>query len=430
MKDIYGVVDIGTQQVRVLMGQPDGQGRISILGAGIAPARGIDERGVANIERLVDSIHQAVRQATQQSGAILQRIWVALSHAELRGEWTQAIITFAEPDHEIQLTDLERLRLQAIQRPVPPDMELIHVVPQTYHLDHRRDVRDPVGMTGVRLEGQFYLVYAPKVHLDMLRRCFQRLGMTVEGFVARALVTAEVCLSPEQKTSGVGLLYLGTHTTTVVLYKEGILRHFATLPLGGHLVTMDIREALRVIMPTQAEELKIKEGVALAQFVREEDILRLRPAGYAEPLDVRKRFLAEVIEARLEETLIFVAKEIEKAGLLGQLYGGLYLAGGGALLPYMDKLVEYVLGERAGIVNIRPLLGRGLVESVSQARMAGAVALLFLVPTLREFLPPLPSSPPSSDPSTAKSSPPRGRFLHKIRSLLENSIKLPQDLIN
>ncbi|MCX7606069.1 MAG: cell division protein FtsA [Bacteroidia bacterium] len=433
MRDIWGVIDIGTRQVRVLIGQPDVHGRVSVLGAGIAPAEGIDDRGVANIERMASSINKAIQQATQQSGAILQRVWVGLSHSDLRGESTQAIITFPQEDHEITLEDLERLRLQAVQRPLPPDMELIHAIPQTYHLDSRQDVRDPVGMSGIRLEGQFYLVYAPQTHLNMLRRCFQRLKLEVEGFVSRAIIAAEALLSPELKSSGVGFLYLGAHSTAVVLYADGILRHFSVLPLGGHLVTMDIREALRVIMPTQAEALKIQEGVARSSQVSEEEILRLRLPGQPGPLDVRKRFLAQVIEARLEEILLFVAKEIEKAQLLRRLYGGVYLAGGGALMRDIESLVEYVLGERAVRVDIRPLLGRGLIEGVNTPQMAGAVALLHTVPMLREFLPPLPPSASGKkrkDAFPAPSSKPSGKLLSKLRSILENNLKISQDLID
>lgn len=430
MKNIYGIIDVGTQQIRVLIGQRDERdGRVSVLGAGIVPAEGIDERGVAHIERAVASIERALQQAMQQSGTVLRRVWVALHHVELRGEWSQGVITFPQPDHEIQYEDLERLRQQAAQRPVPADMELIHVVPQTYHLDHRRDVRDPIGMSGVRLEGQFYLLYAPQTVLHTLRRCFQRIGVEVEGFVSRALLAAEVFLSPGHKASGVGLVYMGTHATTVVLYAQGVLRHFAVLPLGGYRVTQDIREVLRFILPQQAEVLKIQQGVALASLVDPEEILRLRLPGVPEPVEVRRRFLSEIIQARLEEIFVFVAREIEKAGLLKQLYGGIYLAGGGAAMPNIEKLVEYVLGERAFHVAVDEIIGRGIVDPLRHPQMAGAVATLWLVPTLREFLPPLP--PPPEYKTTAKepAAPTPSKLMERLRSMLEKSFKLPQDLI-
>ncbi|MDW8236328.1 MAG: cell division protein FtsA [Bacteroidia bacterium] len=431
MQELYGIVDIGTHQVRVLIGQPEGEGRVSVLGMGVAPAEGIDERGVANIDRLAASIHKALKSAQNQSGVILKKVWVGLTHIDMRGETTQAIVTFRHADHEISLEDLERLRQQAVSRTLPPDMELIHVVPQMYHIDNRKGIREPLGMSGIRLEGQYYLLYAPQPYLNMLRRCLQRLELEIEGFVARPLITAETLLPPEYKAQGAALIYLGGHTTAVVVYRGGMLQHFTILPLGGYWITSDIREALRSILLTQAEELKIHQGSALAERVPEEELIRFQSHHHGEILEVRRRVLAEVIQARAEEIFLFVAKEIEKAGLLGQLYAGVYLAGGTALLRDIDATAEYILGEKVYIVDVRRLLGRGLVESVSSPRMAGVVSLLATAPVLKEFLPPLPLDSASSRPTTAKSkSPERGRFLQKIRSLLENSLKLPQELID
>ncbi|MCX8112415.1 MAG: cell division protein FtsA [Bacteroidia bacterium] len=426
MKEIYGVVDIGTQQVRVLVGQPDNGSRVSILGVGTAPADGIDENGIANIERLVESIQKALYQAVQQSGTALSRVWVVINHAYLRGIQSEAIVTFPDPEHEISLSDLERLRQQAVQRPPLPEMELIHVIPQYYSLDHRSFVRDPLGMTGIRLEGYFFLIYAPQIHLNMLRRCFQRLKVDIEGFVARPLAAAEVLLSREHKSSGSALLYLGTHTTGIVIYQDGILSSFSVLPLGGHQVTMDIREMLKYILMPQAEELKISQGAAFAAHVPEDEILRLRLTTHSEPIEISRRLLAQVIQTRLEETLVFVAREIERAGLLGKLYGGIHLAGGGALMRDMEALTEYVLGERTYTVQIKPLLGRGMGERVSSPRMAGAVAALYLAPILREFMPPLPALTKEA-PQAPKQ---RSLLFQKVRAFLENSLKLPQDLIN
>lgn len=430
-RDIHGVVDIGTQQVRVLIGQPDGQGRLSVLGVGTAPAEGIDERGVANIEKAVESIRKALHQASQQSGTLIGRVWVGLSYPKLYGEWTPGIVTFSEEDHEVTYQDLERLRQQATQRPTPADMELIHAIPQVYHIDQRRNIRDPLGMSGVRLEGNFFLLYAPQEALHMLRRCFQRLGLEVEAFVSRGLVAAEALLPHEVKSSGAALLYIGAHSTTVVAYADGLLRHFAVLPLGGKLVTEDLREALRILLPTQVENLKIQAGAALASQVPLDEILRLRVPGMSEPVDVRRKFLAEVIQARYEEIFLFAANEIKKAGLLRKLYGGFYLAGGGAAMKGVVELAEYTFGERVTLVDIRSLLGKGITESIASPQMAGAVSLLYMAPYLQEFLPPLP--PTGGLVSTSKAEEEKVKagptFVGRVRSFLEKSFKLPQDLI-
>ncbi|MEN3041537.1 MAG: cell division protein FtsA [Bacteroidia bacterium] len=428
MSDILGVIDIGTQQIRVAVGQPDPGGGVSVLGVGVAPARGIDENGVANIERLTASIQEAFDAAIQQSGTALSRVWVVIHHIHMQGDHTEAIITFPNPHHEVIAADLERLRQQAVRRPSPTNMELLHVIPQYYSIDHRSQVQDPLGMTGIRLEGHFYLVYAPHSHLDMIRRCFQRLRIEVEGFVARPIVAAEALLPREHKVSNSALIYMGTHSTSVVIYERGVIKHFGVLPLGGHQVSLDIREMLRYVLPHQAEYLKIEVGRAYAANVPENQSLRLKVSNDLEPVDISLHLLAQVIQARLEEIMVFVAREIDKAGLLGKLYGGIYLAGGGALMRDIESLVEYVLGERVYPVRLRSILGRGITEKVDNPRFAGVIATLYLIPMMREFIPPVPenSGQLAQKPREAKST---SRFIQKMRSLLENSLKLPQDFI-
>ncbi|MDW8056926.1 MAG: cell division protein FtsA [Bacteroidia bacterium] len=425
-KEIYGVVDIGTQNVRVLVGQIDADHRVNVLGVGKAPSKGIDESGVVNIEQVVESIRKAYKQAEQQSGTALSRVWVSINHMHLHGEESEAIITFPDLEHEISSADIERLRQQAIQRPPLPDMELIHVLPQYYSLDHRSFIRDPLGMTGIRLEGYFYLIYAPQMYLMMLRRCFQRLGLEIEGFIARPVAAAEVFISKEHKASNSALIYLSTHTTSVVAYREGILRLFKVLPLGGHHVTMDIREMLRYILPAQAEELKIQQGVAFAQSVPEEEVLRLRISTHPEPLEISRRLLAQVIQARMEETMLFVAREIDQVGLLEKLYGGIHLAGGGAQMQGMEALTEYVLRNRAQTVQVSSVLGRGIMNSVKSPAMAGAVATLYLAPIMNTLMPPPPTPSKDAERSTRQ----RLGLFHKLRSFLEKGVKLPQDLVD
>lgn len=428
MREIYAVVDVGTYQVRALVGQPSGSGRVSVLGAAAEKTQGFDEKGVANIEKFSETLRQALGRAAQQAALQVSKVWVTLSHAGLWGESTQAIITFPQAEHEIQYTDLERLRLQAVQRPIPEGFELIHVIPQLYHLDHREGIRDPLGMSGIRLEGEYYLVYAPKALLGMIRRCFERIGVQVEGFVSRALVTAEATLTPEQKSMGVGLLKVGHHHTSVVLYHEGILKHFATFSLGSYWVTQDIREMIRGILPQQAEELKIKEGVALASQAPD-SVLRFRLSAPVEVVEVQTRFLAQIIQARLEEIILHAAKEMEEAGLLDKLHAGLYLSGGGVQMRYFPALVEYVLGQRAFVVDTKALLGPGLVQPIQSPAWAGAVSLLALLPLLKEYLPPLPPQASSEKGKAKEKAKEKNHLAEKIRSLLADTFKIPKDLV-
>jgi len=436
MIELYTVFDIGTHSMRAAVGKYDGRQRLSVLGAAQEPTNGIvDPRGVAHIDRFVSTLKRLVGYLQQQSSVAIQQAWVGITHAALRGEVANAIITFPRADHEVKWEDLVRLRQQAIHRPVPAGFRLIHALPLWYRLDHRNGLSDPIGMSGIRLEGHYYLVYAPEEYLNTLYRCFDRAGIAVQGFLAAPLMAAESLLTPEEKNAGVGYVDIGGHHTAVILYQGGQLRHFSLLPMGGHLVTQDIREAIRRILPHQAEVLKRQLGMAYRGLLKEDQIITFQPdSRRREHLEVRQSVLIEVIQARFQEILDFVAAEIDRAGLLRELHAGLYVAGGSAAMPGTKELTEYTLGVSCHLAQPESLIHAGISEPFQSPDMANLAAILAVVPTMKDLTltdfstQPLSNATETSPSTTRKLRHPN--FFQKVFTYLEKQIKIPQDLID
>ncbi len=437
MRDIFTAFDIGTYGIRSAIGRFDERNGLSVLALVREEVRGaIDQKGVAHIERLVSLLQGVVNQVQRQSSLVIQQAWVGITHAQMRTEKADAIITFPKTDHEVRWEDLIRLREQAIHRPVPPGYRLIHAIPLGYRLDHRDQLSDPVGMSGIRLEGEYLLLYAPEDYLYTLQRCFERVGLRIQGFLAAPLMAAQALLTPEEKNTGVGYVDIGANHTTVVLYHEGRIKRFVVLPLGGHLITNDIREAIRRILPPQAETLKQKLGLAYRPALTQDQLIAIQPdPRRRETIEIRQSLLVEVIQARLQEIFEFVAAEIANANLLGDLHAGLYIAGGTAHLSGLRELVEYTTGLSAHIVSPAQLVSGGIVEPFTRPDLANLAATLDQAPRLHELTLDIPTNLPARDtsppePSQQPAKPKRSRIFEKLLTYMEKTIKIPGDLID
>ncbi len=435
MSEIVTAFDIGTYGIRAAIGSLDEKNGLSVLAVAREEVQGaIDLKGVAHIERLVSLLQAIVDRLQQQSSVVIQQAWVGITHAQIRTETANAIITFPKRDHEVRWEDLLRLKDQAIHRPVPPGYRLIHAIPLGYRLDHRDQLSDPVGMSGIRLEGEYLLFYAPEDYLHTLHRCFDRVGLRIQGFLAAPLMAAEALLTLEEKNTGVGYVDIGANHTSVVLYQGGQVKRFAVLPLGGQLVTQDIREAIRRILPPQAEALKQKLGIAYRPLLTQDQLITIQPdPRRKDTVEVRHSLLVEVIQARLQEIIEFVATEIHKANLLHDLHAGLYLAGGTAHLPGLRELVEYITGFSAHIVSPAQLVSSGIMEPFAGPDFANLAAVLDQAPKLHELTlhvpPPTPPSNAQNAP-TKPEKPKRSKIFEKMLAYMEKTIKIPSDLID
>jgi cell division protein FtsA len=436
MSEIFTTFDIGTYGIRAAIGRLDQKHGLSVLALAQEEVQNaIDQKGVAHIERLVSILQGVADRLQRQSSIVIQQAWVGITHAEMRTETANAIITFPRADHEVEWKDLVRLREQAICRPVPPGYRLIHAIPLWYRLDHRDQLSDPVGMSGIRLEGEYLLVYAPEPYLTTLHRCFERVGIQVQGFLVAPLMAAQALLTPEEKNTGVGYVDMGAHHTSVILYQKGQIKRLAILPLGGSLITQDIREMIRRILPPQAETLKKRLGLAFRPLLTQDQIISIQPdPRRPDTLEVRHSLLVEVIQARLQEIFEFVAHEIDKAGLLQDLHAGLYVAGGTACLAGLRELLEYTTGLSAHIVSPVQLIANGIVEPFQQPDLANLAAILDQAPKLHELTLYIPMdnspSPPDTTSPTQDNKPKRKKIFEKMFSYMEKTFKLPSDLID
>jgi cell division protein FtsA len=436
MSEIFTAFDVGTYGIRAAIGRVDERQGLSVLAVAHDEVRGaIDQKGVAHIERLVGILQGILDKLQRQSSIVIQQAWVGITHEAMRTETANAIITFPRADHEVGWDDLLRLREQAIHRPVPPGYRLIHAVPVWYRLDHRDRLSDPIGMSGIRLEGEYLLFYAPEAYLTALYRCFERVGLQVKGFLVAPLMAAQALLTPEEKNTGVGYVDIGAHHTSVILYQKGQIKRLAVLPLGGSLITQDIREMIRRILPPQAETLKKRLGLAFRPLLTQDQIISIQPdPRRPDTLEVRHSLLVEVIQARLQEIFEFVAHEIDKAGLLQDLHAGLYIAGGTACLAGLRELVEYTTGLSAHIVSPVQLIANGIVEPFQQPDLANLAAILDQAPKLHEltlYIPMDNSPSPSDTISPAQDNKPkRKKIFEKMFSYMEKTFKLPSDLID
>lgn len=439
MSEIFTAFDVGTYGIRAAIGRVDERQGLSVLAVAHDEVRGaIDQKGVAHIERLVGILQGILDKLQRQSSIVIQQAWVGITHEAMRTETANAIITFPRADHEVGWDDLLRLREQAIHRPVPPGYRLIHAVPVWYRLDYRDRLSDPIGMSGIRLEGEYLLFYAPEAYLTALYRCFERVGLQVKGFLAAPLMAAQALLTPEEKNTGVGYVDIGGNHTSVVLYHEGRIKRFVVLPLGGQLVTQDIREAIRRILPPQAETLKQQLGLAYRPLLSQDQIISIQPdPRRPDTVDVRLSFLVEVIQARLQEIFEFVAAEIDKAQLLSDLHAGLYIAGGTAYFQGLQQLVEYTTGLAAHIVSAQHLVASGIMDPFNRPDFANLAAILDQAPKLHELalsiavsLPAADAPPPTQNVIPKNSKPKTSKFFDKIRTYMEKTIRIPNDLID
>jgi len=438
MSDIFTAFDIGTYGIRAAIGRMDEKHGLSVLAVAQDEVRGaIDHKGVAHIERLVGILQGIVDKLQRQSSIVIQQAWVGITHELVHTETANAIITFPRTDHEVGWEDLLRLREQAIHRPVPPGYRLIHAIPVWYRLDHRDRLSDPIGMSGIRLEGEYLLFYAPEAYLTTLYRCFERVGVGIKGFLVAPLMAAQALLTPEEKSTGVGYVDIGAHHTSVILYYQGQIKRFVILPLGGQLVTQDIREAIRRILPPQAETLKQRLGLAYRPLLLQDQIISIQPdPRRSDSVEVRLSFLVEVIQARLQEIFEFVAAEIDKANLLGDLPAGLYIAGGTAYFRGLKELVEYTTGLATHLVSAHHLVVSGIMDPFKRPDFANLAAILDQAPKLHELAlsisvpPPAANTSPSAQTITQNSRSKSGKFFEKLRAYMEKTIRIPSDLID
>lgn len=368
-------LDIGTTKICVMVGRRNDYGSIEILGVGKVASEGVRRGVVANIDKTVRSIEEAVIQAEKSAGVEIIDLYVGIAGQHIKSLQHQGILTLADADKEISRSDLKTLLDDMYRLALPPGDKILHILPQEYTVDDEEGILDPVGMCGHRLIGNFHVVTGQLSAHKNIERCVEKAGLKVDDFVLEPIASAAAVLSEAEREAGVALVDIGGGTTDITIFQEGIIRHTAVVPFGGDVITGDIKEGCTV-MYDQAEKLKRKFGSALADSMADNRIITIPGFNGRDHKEISERNLAMIIQARMEEIFELVKMEIKKSGYERRLIGGIVLTGGGALLNKIEQLAELRTGMSARIGYPVDHIATRQRDDVSSPVFATAIGLI------------------------------------------------------
>jgi cell division protein FtsA len=363
-------LDIGTTKICTVVAEL-ADGRINIIGLGTHPSKGLRKGVVINIDSTVQSIKKAVEEAELMAGVHLTSVYAGISGGHIKGINSHGVI--AVKNKEITPSDVKRVIDAASAVAIPMDREVIHIIPQEFIVDDQDGIRDPVGMSGVRLEGRVHIVTGAITSAQNIIKCANRAGLDVDDIVLEQLGSSEAVLTPEEKELGVAIIDIGGGTTDLVIFSSGAIKHTAVFSLAGSHVTNDISLGLRTPLE-EAEKIKIRYGCALTSLVRKDETIEVPSVGGRKPRALSRYTLAEIIEPRVEEILSLVQHEITRTGYGNLFASGIILTGGSALLEGIPDLAEQIFNVpvRRGI----PIGISGLVDLVNSPMYATGVGLV------------------------------------------------------
>jgi cell division protein FtsA len=372
-------LDIGTSKIVALVGELNANNTIEIIGIGSHPSRGLKRGVVVNIEATVQSIQQAIEEAELMAGCQIHSAYTGIAGNHIRSLNSHGIVAIR--DVEVTQGDIERVIDAARAVAIPADQKILHVLPQEFIIDHQEGIKEPVGMSGVRLEARVHLVTGALSAAQNIQKCVKRCGLEVSDMVLQQLASSHAVLVDDEKELGVCNIDIGAGTTDIAIFQDGAIRHTAVIPIAGDQVTNDIAVALRT--PTQsAEEIKLKYGCALVDIAHAEEMIEVPSVGDRPRRRLTKRALAEVIEPRYEELFRLVQAELRRSGFEETIASGIVLTGGASQIPGALDLAENIfrMPVRMGI----PQGVTGLSEVINNPIYATGVGLL-LLGKLRHF---------------------------------------------
>lgn len=366
-------LDIGTTKVAALIADVTDDMRLDIIGVGVAPSRGLRKGTVVDIEQATESIAHAVEQAEHVAGRQIESVLVGVTGEHLRSLNSKGMIAITSPTREISREDVERVMESSRTVVLTPDREIIHAIPRGYVVDGQNGIRQPVGMSGSRLEVETHIIHGSSAFLQNVVKCVQRAQLQVQAIVVEPIATAEAVLTEAERTLGVALADIGGGTTDVAVFTDGEIYYTGVIPIGGNHVTNDISVGLRT-PPEESERIKLRYASALKRLVGEDELVPHRPMGSTEERKVPARVLAEIVEPRMRELFELIYAEIEKSGTAGMLPGGLVLSGGGSLMRGVVELAREVTDMPVRIG--KPMNVGGLADQVESPIFATGVGLL------------------------------------------------------
>ena len=376
MKDKIVVgLDIGTTKVCAIVGRKNEFGKIDILGVGQALSTGVSRGMVSNIPRTEEAIRQAVLEAQNRSGIKIKVVHVGIAGQHIKSTPNRSILIRSSVDSEISQEDLDRLADDMYRIALPPGEQIIHVIPQDYTIDGNILEKNPIGIAGLRIEGNFHVITGHITAAKNIYKCVTRAGLHVDSLILEPLASSDAVLNAEELEAGVALVDIGGGTTDVAIFHDGVIRHTAIIPFGGNVVTDDIQEGC-MVMKKQAELLKIKFGSAIPEENKDNEIISVPNLPGKEPKEISVKNLSKIIHARMEEIISSVHYEIKASGLEKKLIAGIVLTGGGSQLKHLPQLVEYMTGLDVRVGYPDEHLAKGMVNEVKSPAFATGIGLL------------------------------------------------------
>ena len=364
-------LDIGTSKVVAIVGEVTPEGVIEIIGIGTQPSRGLKKGVVVNIESTVQSIQRAVEEAELMAGCQIRSVYAGIAGSHVKSINSHGIV--AIKDKEVTAADVARVIDAAKAVAIPADQRILHVLPQEFLIDNQEGIRDPISMSGVRLESRVHLVTGAVSAAQNIIKCVRRCGLEVDDVILEQLASSAAVLTDDEKELGVCLVDIGGGTTDIAIFTDGAIRHTAVIPIAGDQVTNDIAVALRT--PTQyADDLKIKYACALRQLASDDETIEVPSVGDREPRRLARQTLAEVVEPRYEELLSLVLAELRRSGFEEICAAGVVLTGGTSKMDGVIELAEEIfhMPVRLGV----PQHVSGLVDVIRNPIHATGVGLL------------------------------------------------------
>ncbi len=370
-KHIIVGLDIGTSKVVAIVGELQDDGQIEVIGFGMHPSKGLKKGVVVNIESTVISIQRAVEEAELMAGCDISQVYAGIAGSHVRSLNSHGIVAIR--DREVTQSDVDRVIDAARAVAIPADQKILHVLPQEFIIDGQEGIREPIGMSGVRLEARVHMVTGAASAAQNIVKCVQRCGLEVEDIVLEQLASSYAVLTDDEKELGICLVDIGGGTTDIAVFNNGAIRHTAVIPIAGDQVTNDIALSMRT--PTQyAEEIKIKYACALSQLANLDETIEVPSVGDRPPRRLARQTLAEVVEPRYEELFGLIRDELRRSGCENMIAAGIVLTGGSAKMEGAVELAEEVfhMPVRLGV----PQHVRGLGDVVRNPIHSTGIGLL------------------------------------------------------
>ncbi len=366
-------LDIGTSKVVAIVGKILPDGTIEVIGVGSHPSRGLKKGVVVNIDSVVQSIQRAIEEAELMSGTHIHSVYCGIAGSHIRSMNSHGVAAIV--DKEVVKADIDRVIDAAQAVAIPADQKILHILPQEYHIDAQDGVKEPIGMSGTRLQAKVHLVTCAVNAVQNIEKCIKQCGLEIDDIILEQLASSYAVLEEDEKELGICLVDIGAGTSDIAVFTEGAIRHTANIPIAGDQVTNDIAVAFRTPTPS-AEEIKIKYACALTQLAGPDERIKVPSVGDRPARDLSRQALAEVVEPRYEELFTLVQAELRRSGFEQAIAAGIVLTGGTSKMEGVVELAEEIfhVPVRIGYPDASKM--RGLADVVANPIYSTGIGLL------------------------------------------------------